>query len=45
LTVRTEAMVGSAGIPTAGNFAPKLIKVRVGCGRVGKHGLRLGGVQ
>lgn len=27
LTVRTEAVVGSAGIPTAGNFAPKLIKV------------------
>lgn len=29
LTVTTEAMVGSAGIPTAGNFAPKL--VMVGC--------------
>lgn len=28
LTVKTDAMVGSAGIPTAGNFAPKLIKVR-----------------
>lgn len=27
LTVKTEAMVGSAGIPTAGNFAPKLIRV------------------
>jgi hypothetical protein len=27
LSVTTEAMLGSAGIPTAGNFAPKLIRV------------------
>lgn len=32
LTVRTEAMVGSAGIPTAGNFAPKLVQVCEGGG-------------
>ena len=30
LTVKTEAMLGSAAIPTAGNFAPKLIKVCYG---------------
>jgi hypothetical protein len=28
LTVKTQAMVGSAGIPTAGNFGPQLLKVR-----------------
>lgn len=27
LTVKTQAMVGSAGIPTAGNFGPQLLKV------------------
>lgn len=28
LTVRTQAMVGSAGIPTVGSFGPRLIKVK-----------------
>jgi hypothetical protein len=27
LTVKTQAMVGNAGIPTAGNFGPQLLKV------------------
>jgi len=27
LTVKTQAMVGSAGVSTAGNFAPQLVKV------------------
>jgi hypothetical protein len=29
LTVKTQAMVGSAGIPTAGNFGPQLLKVNI----------------
>jgi hypothetical protein len=30
LTVKTQAMVGNAGIPTAGNFGPQLLKVSRG---------------
>eukprot|EP00878_Enallax_costatus_P044792 GHUV01053539.1.p1 GENE.GHUV01053539.1~~GHUV01053539.1.p1 ORF type:complete len:186 (+),score=28.33 GHUV01053539.1:313-870(+) len=33
LTVKTHAAVGSAGIPTAGNFGPKLVKAAFGVGK------------
>ncbi|WIA42005.1 hypothetical protein OEZ86_009302 [Tetradesmus obliquus] len=36
LTVKTQAMVGSAGIPTAGNFGPQLLKAAFGIGK-GAH--------